>query len=208
MDWMIGVLGFDSLQGLGMFFFTIMFRTALGPTQSPIQLVPGAVSLRVKWLGREADHSPPSSAEVKNAWSYTPLPQYIFMAWCLVKHRDSFTFYIYVIMKLVQRLDCSLDSWGSIPDKSNAGIISFLCHVPTGSGVYPAFCLGIGVLSLMVQQLGHEGDNLPSTCAKVKNACGAISLLPQFILMWCLAKHRDSFTSTITIVKSPFNVPL
>jgi hypothetical protein len=23
----------------------------------------------------------------------TPLPQYAFMAWCLVKHRDNFTFY-------------------------------------------------------------------------------------------------------------------
>jgi hypothetical protein len=34
-----------------------------------------------------------SSAEVKNAWSYTSTPQYVFMAWCLVKHRD-FTFYI------------------------------------------------------------------------------------------------------------------
>jgi hypothetical protein len=28
----------------------------------------------------------------KNAWSYTSTPQYIFMAWCLVKHRDNFTF--------------------------------------------------------------------------------------------------------------------
>jgi hypothetical protein len=28
-------------------------------------------SLGVKRLGREHDHSPPSSAEVKNAWSYT-----------------------------------------------------------------------------------------------------------------------------------------
>jgi hypothetical protein len=27
----------------------------------------------------------------KNAWSYTSIPQYIFMAWCLVKQRDSFT---------------------------------------------------------------------------------------------------------------------
>jgi hypothetical protein len=36
-------------------------------------------------------HSPPSSAEVKNAWSYTATPQYAFMAWCLVKHRDNFT---------------------------------------------------------------------------------------------------------------------
>jgi hypothetical protein len=38
---------------------------ALGPTQPSIQLVPGALSLGVKWPGREADHSPPSSAEVK-----------------------------------------------------------------------------------------------------------------------------------------------
>jgi hypothetical protein len=27
--------------------------------------------LGVKWLGREADYSPPPSAEVNNAWSYT-----------------------------------------------------------------------------------------------------------------------------------------
>jgi hypothetical protein len=32
-----------------------------------------------------------SSAEVKNAWNYTSSPQYIFMAWCLVKHRDNFS---------------------------------------------------------------------------------------------------------------------
>jgi hypothetical protein len=43
----------------------------------------------VKRLGREAYHSPPSSAEVKNARSYTSTPQYAFMAWCLVKHRDN-----------------------------------------------------------------------------------------------------------------------
>jgi hypothetical protein len=29
---------------------------------------------------RETYHSPPSSAEVKNAWSYTSTPQYAFMA--------------------------------------------------------------------------------------------------------------------------------
>jgi hypothetical protein len=71
---MIGVLRFDSRWGLGIFLFTIASRTALGPTQAPIQWVPGALSLEVKWPGREADHSPPSSAEVKNAWSYTSTP--------------------------------------------------------------------------------------------------------------------------------------
>jgi hypothetical protein len=46
---------------------------------------------RGSFPGGKAYHSPPSSAEVKNAWSYTSTPQYIFMTWCLVKHRD-FTF--------------------------------------------------------------------------------------------------------------------
>jgi hypothetical protein len=55
-------------------------------------LGPGTLSLGVKRPGREADHSSPSSAEVKNAWSYTFTPQYVFMAWYLFKHRDNFTF--------------------------------------------------------------------------------------------------------------------
>jgi len=41
------------------------YGLALGPTQPPIQWVAGALFLGVKWLGYEADHSPPSSAEVK-----------------------------------------------------------------------------------------------------------------------------------------------
>jgi hypothetical protein len=45
--------------------FVTASRTALGSTQPPIQWVPGAFSLEVKWPGREADRSPPSSAEVK-----------------------------------------------------------------------------------------------------------------------------------------------
>jgi hypothetical protein len=78
--------------GLGIFLFTTASRTALEPTQPPIQWIPRALSLGVERPGREADHSPPSSADVKNAWSYTFILQYVFMAWCLVKHRDNFTF--------------------------------------------------------------------------------------------------------------------
>jgi hypothetical protein len=63
--WTIEVLGFDSRRGLGIFLFTTASRKALAPPQPPIQWVPGAVSIGVKRLRREADHSPPSSAEVK-----------------------------------------------------------------------------------------------------------------------------------------------
>jgi hypothetical protein len=34
----------------------------------------------VKRQGREADHSPPTSAEVKQIWIYTSTPPYAFMA--------------------------------------------------------------------------------------------------------------------------------
>jgi hypothetical protein len=34
----------------------------------------------VKRPGREADHSPPTSAEVKKMWTYTSTPPYVFMA--------------------------------------------------------------------------------------------------------------------------------
>jgi hypothetical protein len=50
-----------------------------------IQWVTGTLSLGVKRLGSEADHSPPSNTEVKNAWIYTSTPQYALMAWCSVK---------------------------------------------------------------------------------------------------------------------------
>jgi hypothetical protein len=63
--------GFEFRQGLGIFHFITVSRPALEPTQPPIHWVSGAVSLRIKRPGRKADHSPPSTAEVKNAWSYT-----------------------------------------------------------------------------------------------------------------------------------------
>jgi hypothetical protein len=47
--------------GAGVFLFGAASAQALGSTQPPIQWVPGSLP------GREADHSHPSSDEVKNA---------------------------------------------------------------------------------------------------------------------------------------------
>jgi hypothetical protein len=55
-------------------------QTGSRPTQPPIRWISGA-----KLPEREADHSSPSTAEVKNVWSYTTTPQYVFMVWCLIK---------------------------------------------------------------------------------------------------------------------------
>jgi hypothetical protein len=76
----------------------------VGSTQPPIQWVLGAIHLEVKQPWPEAGHLSPSSAEVKNVWSYTSTPhmslwcgallckEYAFMLWYLVKHKDKFTF--------------------------------------------------------------------------------------------------------------------
>jgi hypothetical protein len=63
--------GFESWQRWKLFSFAIASRPILEPTQPPYQWVPGALSSVVKTSGREVDHTPPSSAEFKNAWSYT-----------------------------------------------------------------------------------------------------------------------------------------
>jgi hypothetical protein len=55
--------------------------------RGPRTLPPG-----VKRPGREVDNSPPSNVEVKKMWSYTSISSYVFMAWCLVKHRKNFVF--------------------------------------------------------------------------------------------------------------------
>jgi hypothetical protein len=63
-----GLDGRGSIPGKGeiFFIFSTVARRALGPTQPPIQWV--------KRPGREADHSPPSNAEVKNGGILPPLP--------------------------------------------------------------------------------------------------------------------------------------
>jgi hypothetical protein len=63
------------------------FSSTLHPNRlpdPPILLSIGCMGLfssEVKRPGREADHSPPSSVEAKNAWNYTSTPPYVFMTW-------------------------------------------------------------------------------------------------------------------------------
>jgi hypothetical protein len=78
-------LRFDSWQEQGIYVFDTTSRPALELTQPSIQWVPGVLSPELKWPYREADHSPLSSAEVKNTWSYTSSPPYVFMALYLIQ---------------------------------------------------------------------------------------------------------------------------
>jgi hypothetical protein len=54
----------DPMIGVGN--FSLHHRVQNGSRANPTSYpTPGALSLGIKWPGREADHSPPSSAEVK-----------------------------------------------------------------------------------------------------------------------------------------------
>jgi hypothetical protein len=65
---------FDYRQEQHIVLYCTGSRPALGPTQPPIQWVPVAFSPRVKRPGSGADHSHPSSAEVKNDEAVPPHP--------------------------------------------------------------------------------------------------------------------------------------
>jgi hypothetical protein len=72
--WTIGVLGFDSRRGLGIFLFTTASGMVLGPAQPPIRWVPGALSLGVKRPGVKLTTHLLLAPRSKNEWSYTATP--------------------------------------------------------------------------------------------------------------------------------------
>jgi hypothetical protein len=70
-----GLEGRNLIPGrVKIFLFSTASRPSLGPTQPPIHWVPGVLFPEVKWSRREADHSPPSTAEDKNGGAILPLP--------------------------------------------------------------------------------------------------------------------------------------
>jgi hypothetical protein len=74
-----GQVGFNSCRGQGMYFFlfAIAFRPSLACRQLPIKRMLGTLSLGVKYLWCEGDHSPPASTEVQNVWSCTSILTYV-----------------------------------------------------------------------------------------------------------------------------------
>jgi hypothetical protein len=65
-------------------------QTGSGALPASYPVGSGGLSPGIKQLGCEADHSAPVSAKVKECMAFYLRPQYVFMAWCLVKHRDNF----------------------------------------------------------------------------------------------------------------------
>jgi hypothetical protein len=62
----------------GLFVFVTACTANPVPIQPPTYPVTRVFTPRIKRPGRDANHPPPSSAKVKNAWSYTSNPPYVF----------------------------------------------------------------------------------------------------------------------------------
>jgi hypothetical protein len=56
------------------YFLVHIVQTGTGAHPASYTMVTGDFSPGVKRPGRETDHSPPASAEVKNMWIYTSIP--------------------------------------------------------------------------------------------------------------------------------------
>jgi hypothetical protein len=95
-----GRSGFDSWQGHEIFLFSTASIAAMESTRPHIQWVPGALSSGLKRRGRETDHSPPSSAEVKNGWAVLPLPICLhgMVRNDIMKYRDKISSYRFEII--------------------------------------------------------------------------------------------------------------
>jgi hypothetical protein len=72
-------------------------QTGSGAHPASYRMSTGSLSPGIKRSGLEADHSPPTSAEVKITWIYTSSSQYASMLCCLVKYRDNFTFTLRIL---------------------------------------------------------------------------------------------------------------
>jgi len=70
----------------------IASRLALGSTQLPIQRTPVSVSPGDRKPMREADYSPPSSAQGNNTCCCITIPLYTLNQWCLTKLRENLSF--------------------------------------------------------------------------------------------------------------------
>jgi hypothetical protein len=73
------------------FLFVTASTQDMGPTQLPIQLVQRDHSLGINVPGREDNHSPPSCAEVKDAWRYPSTPPYFTQEQCYLYFRRDIT---------------------------------------------------------------------------------------------------------------------
>jgi hypothetical protein len=86
----VGRTGFDSRQGVDIFFLRHRAQTGSGAYQTsyPVDFVGSSPGRKAaKQPGRVTNHLPPSRADITNVKSHTSTTPYVFIVWCLVKQK-------------------------------------------------------------------------------------------------------------------------
>jgi hypothetical protein len=182
-----GWWGFECRRELGIFLFTTASRPALGPTQSPIRWEAGALSLGIKRPGREADYSPPFTAEVKECVElYLHSPNTPSWRGAQLKHRNNFTFTFY---SAGLRAD---DRGSRVRFPVGAGNFSLHHRVQNGSGAHSAsYPMGTRGSFPRGKAAGALSWPLASIYCRAHWTNGAIPPLPQCAFMaWCSVKAQ------------------
>jgi hypothetical protein len=76
-------IGVRVLARIQDFYLLHNFQTGFGAQQASYSMGACALPPKVEWMMSEADHSFPNSAQIMNAWSYTPTVLGDSMGWCL-----------------------------------------------------------------------------------------------------------------------------
>jgi hypothetical protein len=137
---------------------------------------------------------------VREIWIHSRislLPQYVFIAWCLTKHRDNFTLLHLVPFSLVSSIYESRDSSVGIAlgyglddqgprvrFQAWAGNFSLHHRVQNGSGAHPPIQWVPGAFSLEIKRQGRESDHSPPSSAEVKE-CVELYLYSPNTPLWC-----------------------
>jgi len=91
-------------------------RPALGPTQPPIQWVPGILSRGYSGRGVKLTTHLHLVLRLRMRGAIPPLPHMsqCLMAWCLVKHRDNFTFTLPLVWRVCEHTLCFLNTFPTL----------------------------------------------------------------------------------------------
>ena len=86
--------GSGFIYWLGQFFvlFSTPFRPVLGPIQPPIKTVPGGLLSGANRKNNRLTTYFHLGASLRMSCAMQHLPPHIFTAWCLINHKDNFTF--------------------------------------------------------------------------------------------------------------------
>jgi hypothetical protein len=162
---------------MGLSVLPIASTQALGPTQSPIQWVPEALTPGVKRPGHEADHLPPCSDEIRTRGAVPLPPPFVFVPLLLPPPPPPPPIIIIIIIIIRNKsrdssvgvaTDYGLDDRGSIPSSGS----EFFSSPPSPDGLWgPPSLLSNGYQGLFpcgVKRPGREADHSPPSSAEVK----------------------------------------